>query len=172
MSRPRWIFNTLLVWSLTGLWHGASWNYVLWGLYNGVLIIFEKITGISKKLPKPLAWAAAFFLWTLGIGIFMCDGFSLAEMSGFLGRLFSGRDPVNPVTIGSLQLWGYIPFLVFGVLISTPVGVAVRKKAAGASWITRPACRLGHDLLLILLFFASFLFLIGGTYNPFIYFRF
>ena len=61
VSKSRWVINIFVVWVLTGLWHGASWNFVIWGLYYGILIIFEKVTGINKKLPKAISWGLTLF---------------------------------------------------------------------------------------------------------------
>jgi alginate O-acetyltransferase complex protein AlgI len=89
VSKSRWILNIFIVWALTGLWHGASWNFVIWGLYYGALIILEKATGISEKLPKVFSWMLTLFFVILGWGIFMCDGISLRETVDFLSRLLS-----------------------------------------------------------------------------------
>ena len=174
MSKPRWIFNLFVVWTLTGLWHGASWNFVIWGLYYGILIVLEKAIGINEKLPKVISWILTFFLVTFGWGIFMCDSLSLGETTEFLGKLFFISDKFNnPVTVSSLRLWGYIPFLVTGFFISTPIWVmAVRPKIIELKQNHGMATGIAGDLCLLVIFVLSLVFLMGGTYNPFIYFRF
>ena len=173
VSKARWILNIMIVWALTGLWHGASWNFVIWGLYYGVLIIIEKASGLGKKLPKAVGWIITLFFVMFGWGIFMCDSMSFAQMSSFLGKLlFIKGEIVNPVTVGSLKLWGYVPFLLLGFVITTPIGVTLREKIASIQKRGNPVAGVLSDAALIAVLVLSFLFLIGGTYNPFIYFRF
>ena len=173
VGRARWVFNIFVVWALTGLWHGASWNFILWGLYYGVLIVLERITGLSKRMPRVAGWAVTMLFVMFGWGIFMCDTLSLRETCTFLGKLFFlGGDAVNPVTVGSLRIAGYIPFLILGAVMATPPGAALRGKLAGLrekqiAWIDVLA-----DLGLIAVLLLSLIALLGGTYNPFIYFRF
>ena len=169
-GKLRWVLNILIVWTLTGLWHGASWNFVIWGLYYGVLIIIERMTGLGDKLPKAVSWLLTMFLVTLGWGIFMNDGIPLGEMFSFLGKLFfvSNGNIVSSATVASLRLWGYIPFLVLGIFISTPIWVSVRKRLD----FIKPGSTVVGDIFLTGVLVLSLVFLLGGTYNPFIYFRF
>lgn len=103
----------------------------------------------------------------------MCDGISFGQMSGFLGKLlFIKGEIVNPVTLGSLKLWGYVPFLILGFGITTPIGVTLRKKVTDIQKKGNMAVRVISDVAMILVLVFSMLFLVGGTYNPFIYFRF
>lgn len=173
VSKLRWVFNISVVWALTGLWHGASWNYIIWGVYYGALIIFERITGIGKKLPKPVGWMITAFLVIVGWSIFMCDGYAIREMLRFSAKLFFiGKELINPVTIVSLNLSGYIPFLIAGALAASPAGTWFRGKINGLFERNSRITGAVSDIALILVFAVSILFLIGGTYNPFIYFRF
>jgi alginate O-acetyltransferase complex protein AlgI len=172
VGRARWILNIAIVWALTGLWHGASWNFVVWGLYYGVLIVAEKTTGISGKLPKPLGWLLTLFAVMVGWAIFMCDTVPLKEMLRFVGRLFAAGEAVNPATVSSLRLWENLPFLVVGFAVSTPAWVWARERIA--AWRNKDHVLLNvvSDSYLILVLLLSLVFLLGGTYNPFIYFRF
>ena len=174
VSRFRWIVNIFIVWALTGLWHGASWNYVIWGLYYGFLIVIERVTGISKKLPKSIAWFITLFFVVFGWGIFMCDGITLSQTMEFLAKLFFiGGNVSNPVTIGSLKLWGYIPFLIVGFVITTPLWLTgIRKTTASLKQKNAVVIGILNDIYLIGILLLSLMFLMGGTYNPFIYFRF
>lgn len=170
---PRWILNISIVWMLTGLWHGASWNFVIWGVYYGFLIIIERMTKVSSKLPKLAGWFITFFLVMLGWSIFMNDQHSLRNMVSYIKKLFFlNNNVVNPVSIGSLKLWGYIPFLLIGFFISIPVGVTLRNRIAAIQNTNSTVVNLISDVTLLIIFAASILFLVGGTYNPFIYFRF
>lgn len=125
-------------------------------------------------MPKTVSWLVTMFLVIFGWGIFMCDGIGIKAMIEFLSKLFfiNGK-VINPVTIGSLKLWGYLPFLIVGFFITTPIFVSgirgkvveLKKKHDGLMGVV-------NDLYIIIVLLISLMFLIGGTYNPFIYFRF
>ena len=173
VSKSRWLVNIFVVWTLTGLWHGASWNFVIWGLYYGLLIVIERVIGIAEKLPKAIGWIVTSFLIMFGWGIFLNDNVSLAEMFRFLGKVFfASNELINPVSIGSLKLWGYLPFLVIGFLLASPVGVVLKEKIMGIQKKYNFVHDAVFDLTLIVIFVLSLAFLVGSTYNPFIYFRF
>ena len=175
VNKARWILNILIVWTLTGLWHGASWNFIIWGLYYGVLIIIERITGIDKKIPAPISWLFTMFFVMIGWAIFLCDGMSFVEIFTFLGKLFFvNGEIINPVSIGSLKLWGYLPFVIIGLFISSPLWASfLRPKIIEFNNNKQyKAVSIVNDVLLVGVFGISFIFLIGGTYNPFIYFQF
>ena len=173
VKKVRWIINIMAVWALTGLWHGAAWNYVIWGVYYGVLIILERVTGITKKLPAFFSWLFTFLLVMIGWGIFLCDGYPVGKLWEFMSGLFFLRaGGTKPATIASLELWGYLPFLALGFLLASPAGTLLRKGAARLEEKLPAVMKTLHDAGLILVLALSLLFLVGGTYNPFIYFRF
>ncbi len=174
VSKTRWIINIFIVWFLTGLWHGASWNFVIWGMYYGIIIIFERMLGINKILPKQIMWAITFLLVNLGWAIFMYDNVSLIQMLGFLARLFGfGADIITPVTIGSLNLWGHMPFLIVGFLVTTPLwALFIRNNIKCLCKKNEVLTGIFNDVSLIMILIFSLIFIMGGTYNPFIYYRF
>lgn len=162
----RTMLNMLVVWALTGLWHGASWNFVLWGLYFGVLLILERFVlhSLLERLPRLLRWALAFALVTVSWAIFYYT--DLAAVGQALGALFglgiSGlADAASLAVLRSYGIWALIAFV-----LSLPVVPALAGKLP-----ERLRGALGI-VLTVLLFAASLLFLIGQSYNPFIYFRF
>ena len=166
-GKLRTAFNMLVVWSLTGLWHGASWNFVAWGAYYGVLLLLERfvLDRLLDKLPGFARWALTFVIVMLGWVIFYYTDF--AAVLQHVGALF-GRGTVgltDPVTLAVLKKYTLFPLLAF--LLSLPLLPALDRV------LTR--YRLGRALRLVcvvLLFAGSVLFLIGQSYNPFIYFRF
>ena len=170
-GRPRWIFNILVVWSLTGFWHGASWNFLLWGLYYAALLLLEKLLlqRLLDRLPKILRWAYTAFFVVVGWVLFNLTDFSaLREALGIMFR-FQGGGLVEAVGGGAeiLYLFLYIPL---GLLCMLPLG----------RWLGQFTARLrGHAVglavenaayLALLLLCAAFL--LSTTFNPFIYFRF
>ena len=173
VNKIRWIINILIVWMLTGLWHGASWNFIIWGMYYGIIIIIEKVSNIHNKLPKLISWIITMIIIMIGWGIFMFDNVSVNEMIIFIKKLlFINNTNINTITIGSLKLWGYIPFLIVGIIISSPLKNKYNKIIKRIKNSNNKLLYLVNDILLILIFFISLIFIIGGSYNPFIYFRF
>ncbi|MBR1485900.1 MAG: MBOAT family protein [Synergistaceae bacterium] len=170
VTKNRWIMNIAVVWTLTGLWHGASWNFVIWGAFHGVLIVIDRLTGLTKKLPKFLAYLLTIFMITVSWVFFMYDSISKKQMMIFIGKLFFiSSEVIKPVSIGSLRLWSYIPFLIVGIFLSTPLWVKIRTKIAKFDTAT---AKILFDIFLIVELLFSLMFLLGSTYNPFIYFRF
>jgi alginate O-acetyltransferase complex protein AlgI len=168
VSVPRWIFNMLVVWMLTGLWHGASWNFVIWGVYFGVLLILEKLVFPKLKEVKVLNHVVALLLIVIGWTIFRSE--SVAQIGDILRGLFGGwgfADMTSLHQSGVLRLPYFIAMLC-GIIGSIPF---ITKKAAGVLNSTRPG-RVVGDLLFVVVLLLCVAFLAKGSYNPFIYFRF
>ncbi len=160
----RQLLNILLVWMLTGLWHGANANYVLWGLYFALLLIAEKLLAgkFPDRLPKPLRHLVLLFLVLMSWVLFYFeDG---GEMLAFARRLFS----FTPTGLHGLHLFlGYLPILLAAALASTPLGAHIAGRLKNTALF--PWLRVLLPGLLLLLCVAS---LATQSYNPFIYFRF
>ena len=148
----RQIFNILVVWLLTGLWHGASWNFVLWGGYYAALLILEKcwLLKAGEKLPLVLRRMLTMVLVMLGWALFYFE--NLGALGAFLRRLFTA--------VPSAGIAFYLPVTALGCLCATPALKRV-KLPDGVRW--------GLCMVLLLLCVAS---LARQSYNPFIYFRF
>ena len=148
----RQIFNILVVWLLTGLWHGASWNFVLWGGYYAALLILEKcwLLKAGEKLPLVLRRMLTMVLVMLGWALFYFE--NLGALGAFLGRLFTA--------VPSAGIAFYLPVTALGCLCATPALKRVKLP---------DTVRWGLCVVLLLLCVAS---LARQSYNPFIYFRF
>lgn len=158
---PRQIVNIAVVWLLTGLWHGASWNFVLWGGYYALLLIAEKVflLKLLKKCPRWVGHLYAIFAVMLGWALFYFE--SLGELAAFLPRLFTGAASGASANV----LLGYLPILLAAMAASTPLLKKLPlKKTAGAEYL-----RIAALAVLLLLCVAA---LVNQSYNPFIYFRF
>ena len=161
---PRQLVNIGIVWMLTGLWHGASWNFLLWGVYYALLLILEKafLLKLLNKLPKAAAHLYALLAVMLGWALFYFEDLTL--LGQFLGRLFS----FTPTNSQGLQLiTGFAPLLLTACIAATPAAKKCLLKidnTAGASALRFLAVAVG--LLLCTAALAS------QSYNPFIYFRF
>ena len=159
----RQIVNILIVWLLTGLWHGASWNFVLWGGYYAVLLILEKAFLLKwlQKVPGAVRHGYTMLAVMLGWALFYYE--DLFALGGFLGRLFR---PVSSAGTFALMS-GYLPLMAAAVLASTPLVrdlVRRQENRAAVRWGLIAASAAG--LMLCVAALAS------QSYNPFIYFRF
>ena len=166
VSRMCWIRNILIVWGLTGLWHGASWNFVLWGLYYAVLLIAEKLflSRITNRLPGILQWLLTMLAVVVGWVIFNIT--DLERLLCVLGSMFrfSGTD-WSALLSADAAISRYFVFLPAAVLFSFPVfQKKERRKTLPGALLTDGIC-LGLLALCIM-------FIISSSYNPFIYFRF
>ncbi len=164
----RWTINMLTVWFLTGLWHGASWNFIIWGLYFGVILIAEKLTAKYRPKIKILNHITALLIVIIGWTVFRCDSLALTwdtlktmfGMSGFI-------DLKNLYSTGALNFI-YVAAVLFGIIGCIPVfSVSLwgRFRSFRAGMVTADVC-------LIAVLLLSIAFLARGSYNPFIYFRF
>lgn len=160
--RPaRHYFNLLVVWALTGLWHGASWNFVLWGLFFFVFLVIEKAF-LLKRLEKSKVAGhlyLAFFV-LLSWALFAIDDFS--QLKIFFQTLFVWRSGTDWMYF----LRNYIITIAIGFVFAMPVLPALKKKLS-----KKPKLVLG-TVFGGLVLFASIAYLVDSTYNPFLYFRF
>ena len=164
-STIKWVRNVLIVWMLTGIWHGASWNFLLWGLYYGILLLVEKFF-LGKYLKgKVLPRIYVMFLTILGFVLFHSATASEALLE--IGRMFGlgGLPVVNATALYYLK--SYAVLLVLCALGSTPLPkyLAGKIQAHKAIVVLQPAM----VLALLLLVTAC---LVDGSFNPFLYFRF
>ncbi len=165
VSRGRWVVNILAVWMLTGLWHGAAWNFVIWGLLFAALLLVEKWTHL-EKLPTLLRRAYVLLLVMISFVIFNAE--SMAQAWQDILGMFGGLN-VPLVTVESVYyLRSYGLLLALGCVGATPV---VRNAACyvAEKWRVSPALKLAAGLALLLVCTA---YLVDGSYNPFLYFRF
>ncbi len=158
----RQIINIFVVWALTGFWHGAEWNFLLWGLYFAVILIIEK-NFLLKKLNSSKVWGHVYTLFLVLIGFVIFNVTGLAEIGTHFGNMFGfGGLPISsPETIYYMK--SYLPCIVMGVVGSTPLMKKVFVKWKGSFVET---------VFLVVLFLLVTASLVNGSFNPFLYFRF
>ena len=165
------IRNILVVWMLTGIWHGANWNYVLWGCYYGALLLIEKLVlkKVLNRLPGIIQRIYTMFFVVFGWIIFKCE--DMAYGISYLKAMFGGfgQGLWNNETL--YLLGNYAVLFVLAILGST----MLPKKAAGVVLGGRKrtwAENVIYIAFYAVIFFVSVAYLVDATYNPFLYFRF
>lgn len=166
VKKSRWLFNICVVWALTGFWHGAQWNFLLWGLYYAVILTIEKLflSKILEKLPKFFSWLYAMILVLIGWVIFSITDTSqllsaLAYMFSFNFTSFS-QAVIQDVSV--LNIFIYIPL---GIICMFPWVKIIKLKE---SLLTEAF----KNAICLILLGVCIVFTLSSHYNPFIYFRF
>lgn len=164
----RQALNLLIVWSLTGFWHGAGWNFVMWGLYYFVILFVEKLFLLKAldKLPKFFRHVYALLLIIIGWVIFASDDVSV--LLPYLGSLFGANGAVGGMDVYTLLTRAAL--MVICCVASTEIPKRLFVTAAGK--MNEKAAFTVKSVLTLALLALSVVFLIGDSYNPFLYFRF
>lgn len=167
----RQCLNIMIVWTLTGFWHGASWNFMLWGMYFGVLLLIEKLFLLKKleSLPEWVGRVYSLFFVTIGWGIFEFD--KLHPLGAFFCSLLCLNDnPVSSPVTRNLFL-SNIFLIVVAVILSTPV---IEKLRLGMERDRKNYCifHSAEIVMSVAILAISSMMLVNNTNNPFLYFRF
>lgn len=160
----RQIVNLLIVWALTGFWHGASWNFLFWGIYYGVLLILEKtfLLKLLDKLPKFVRHVYTVFIVMIGWALFYFE--DTAQLGDFIKRLFT---PVTAAMTDINKILAYVPLLIVAIIASTPLGKKLYSKIKEST--AKSVVTMAGLAIMMLLCVCT---LVSDSYNPFIYFRF
>lgn len=168
VNKFKWIRNIILVWLLTGLWHGAAWNFIIWGIYYGLLLLFEKLflNKLLNKLPSIINWLYTFIIVMIGWMIFRSN--SLNELLLFIKTMFSYKQ-TDWITIlaDNLSTFNSLIFIVPAFILSFPILKKIKEKYSGKTIYI-----ILTNILLLMLFIMCIVYLTSSSYNPFIYFRF
>ena len=161
---PRHIFNLLVVWFLTGMWHGASWNFILWGVYFGILLILEKFVLHKALKALPAVFSHLYALFFIVIGWVLFEFLDMTALWTYLGSMFSGPCIGETAAVYALS---YLPLMLVAAVLCTPLPkrLFLRLSAMRFGW----ALETTAALLVLLLSTAA---LVGDSYNAFLYFRF
>ena len=172
-SRFRHVLNIMIVWFLTGMWHGASWNFIFWGLYFGVILLIEKylLAGVLDKLPSIIRHIYTMVLVIIGWVLFRSE--DLSAVAGYLSAMFG---------IGAEGFWSrqtvyyfiqFYPEWILFFICSTPVAVFLGKRLEKCqSTLGRFALSFVPKVFALAVFILGYIELVNGSFNPFIYFRF
>lgn len=171
VSFPRWLFNVILVWFLTGLWHGADWTFVLWGLYFAVFLILEKIC-LNRLLAKiPAVFSHVYVMVTVMISFVLFSADGLAGVRNDLGSM---------IGIGGIVLWtgetgfylgSYLVLLVIAMIGATSIPKNVLKKLQ-ENKTANLALSVLEPVFYVVIALVVTAYLVDGSFSPFLYFRF
>ncbi|MBQ3378385.1 MAG: MBOAT family protein [Clostridia bacterium] len=165
VSVPRHMLNLLIVWAATGIWHGAAWNFLIWGLYYGAVLVIEKLflLKLIERLPAGIRVAYSMFVVIIGWVIFAVEDAS--SFVSYIGAMF-GATGVGAKPADLYYLISYLPLMIIMAAASTPLAktmyARLKKKAQYAFCL----------VAVILGLVVCTAYLVDATYNPFLYFRF
>lgn len=173
VKKPRLVLNLFVVWFLTGVWHGANWTFITWGLLYFILLTFEKLTGVNKKLSSK-AWLPLKYIYTM---VFVCLGWLVfradsmgAALDYFKNMLGMGTNLIDD------GFWfyidNYLTLLIAAAVFAVPVAPWIRKKVSALPKVPRTVCDVVYTIGLLGLFLVAVSYIVKGSYNPFIYFNF
>jgi alginate O-acetyltransferase complex protein AlgI len=168
-SKKRHILNLLIVWGLTGFWHGASWNFILWGLYFAVILIFEKyfFSKYLERLPSFVGHIYTLFLVIISWVIFYFE--KLSSIGGYLAGMFGFKGVAFCNSTAVYYLLGYGAVFVVAGYLST---LHFKKLINYAENSTKKFVWSAATAVYLAVFVSCVAYLVNSTYNPFLYFRF
>ena len=168
VGKWRWVFNVLVVWMLTGMWHGAAWTFIIWGLLYALFLLLEKWIPALTKMPTVLRRIYTLLVVMLGFVLFNAADLkeALTDIGGLVG--IGGVPLVSAETLYYLR--SYAVVLVLGLVGCTPlVKNAVTRLSAGK---LSKVMAIAEPVVLIALLILCTAYLVDGSFNPFLYFRF
>jgi D-alanyl-lipoteichoic acid acyltransferase DltB (MBOAT superfamily) len=158
VSTVKHIRNIVIVWFLTGLWHGAAWNFILWGLYYALFLLIEKYVLKNIKMNKIVAHIYTLLIINFGWLIFRAN--SNVELMESIKAIFGGYGFGTSLEFTGIFAFRYVLAFVLGIILSSTIGKKLIKN------------NIVGDIILLVIFILSIVFVLVGSYNPFIYFRF
>ena len=167
VSKIKWLRNILIVWLLTGLWHGAAWNFIFWGAYFGILLILEKVF-LDKYLQKlPEVFSRIYVLFIVMISFIIFSGESMTQIMQNTGGLvgWAGQPLISQESLYYFK--SYFVVLVIAMIGATPIlrNIFNKEKLHKITNVLEP-------IYLLLIFVTCTSYIIDGSFNPFLYFRF
>ncbi len=170
VSKPRFFFNIFVVWMATGFWHGAAWTFVLWGLYFAVLLIAEKMF-LMKFLKKARVLNHIYVLLFVTISFVLFDAATPVEALDRIGAMFGadGLPAISQEALYYLRSFGVV--ILISIIGATPLPKKI-VSALGNNEKLKGIVSVGEPIVIVALLVLCTAFLIDGSFNPFLYFRF
>jgi alginate O-acetyltransferase complex protein AlgI len=161
--------NIFIVWFLTGFWHGAAWNFIIWGLYFGVILVIEKFI-LKKYLDKTKVIKYIYSLLLIVIGFLIFNSSSLNEIIVSLKNMFMINDIVLVDNITLFYLKNYLVLFILAIILSTPLIKVVLDKLKNSK--VKQVVEVLEMVIIMGMLILCVAFLIDASFNPFLYFRF
>lgn len=170
VSRLRHLFNIFVVWMLTGFWHGAAWNFIVWGLFFAVLLMVEKLW-LLKYLKKSRVLSHIYVVVLIIISFVIFDASSMGQAFSYIGSMFGagGYPLVSTEFLYYLRSYGVV--LILGIIGATPLPKKLWNRIAATN-IGSNIMTFAEPIALSALLLCCSAYLVDGSYNPFLYFRF
>lgn len=170
VSRMRHLFNIFVVWMLTGFWHGAAWNFIVWGLFFAVLLMVEKLW-LLKYLKKSRVLSHIYVVVLIIISFVIFDASSMGQAFSYIGSMFGagGYPLVSTEFLYYLRSYGVV--LILGIIGATPLPKKLWNRIAATN-IGSNIMTFAEPIALSALLLCCSAYLVDGSYNPFLYFRF
>lgn len=170
VSVPRHLFNIFVVWMLTGFWHGAAWNFIIWGLYFAILLIAEKLW-LLKYLKKSRVLGHIYVIIIALISFVIFDAANMGQAFSYIGAMFgAGEYPLISAEF-SYYLRSYAVVLIIALIGATPMPKKLAIKFGNTN-IGEKVMTIVEPLTVCALLLLCTAYLVDGSYNPFLYFRF
>ena len=167
----KWVRNILVVWMITGFWHGAAWNFVLWGLYFGILLMIEKLF-LGKYLKKcPAVVQHIYVIFTVLISFVIFSVEKLSQIGSFVGGLFGMGNTVLAEGSVLYVLDSFAILLVLCIVASLPLPKKLYEKI-GETKTGKLAYTFLEPVTIVAILVLCTALLVDGSFNPFLYFRF
>ena len=174
-SKVRLVFNLAVVWLATGIWHGANWTFILWGVLHGFVIVLEKLFSIPARVEKK-AWSRwvyrVFTLLVVVMGWVLFRAADLSQGMNYIKTMFALTGTAAADTAFWFNLREYFVIIVMGMVCSTPVIRNIKERLSAKTTRAQLVCDGIGSAVQVILFFVSVSFLIMNAHNPFIYFNF
>lgn len=170
VSKARWFLNIFIVWMLTGFWHGAAWNFIVWGLFFAILLIIEKLW-LLKPLKKSKVLNHIYVMFFVIISFVIFNAADMKEAFSYIGGMFgAGGIPfISEEWLYYLRSYGVV--LIVAIIGATPLVkklvLSVKKKSTGEKIMN-----IAEPIMLVALLLVITAYLVDGSFNPFLYFRF
>jgi len=170
-SDKRTYVNLLIVFFLTGFWHGATWSFIFWGMFHGFFIVIERLgfDKVLKKMPNVLSWFYAIVVVMVGWVFFRIE--EIPDAFSYVGKLFGYANESQNSLINYINKETFLVLLI-AVIAASPLLKMVKNELDKSKLSNNIAIVLAKDILLLAMFLYCVIFINSGSYSPFIYFRF
>lgn len=169
-GKLRWFINLFVVWILTGLWHGAAWNFVVWGLMFGVILMIEK-AGLKNLLDKFSIINRVYVIVILLISFVIFGAANMSEAGVYIGNMFgAGSYPIISTEF-LYYIRSYAVVFIMGLIAATPIIRIIYEKLMSDKKLSKIFVVLEPVMMIFVLLVVT-AYLVDGSYNPFLYFRF